>query len=268
MYPNREVFPSTPLALVAVEARFADTAKLRQQSVLDVFAMHLDESLPVVHPVQDILIETSSQGASAGPPAPGLLLRNLDNTWAVTARPHQLIIETTAYETFDGLVAVVDKVSAALESAGVSPILERIGLRYIDEIRVPTAVDDVREWQDWIDNKLIRQSHLLSEDLVATNTQGSVSYLLGDDRFLNVRYAALNQEPVISHRHLSRTQFAPGPFFVLDFDGFEMFGTDNQKRYSAQIMRDALEAVHGPSGEAFQNALTQKTRELFRKETT
>lgn len=46
-YPRREVFPSSPLALVAAEVRFNDSARLRQQTTVDAISIALEHAFPV-----------------------------------------------------------------------------------------------------------------------------------------------------------------------------------------------------------------------------
>ena len=52
MYPKREVFPSSPLALVAAEIRFSDAPRLRQPETLDSIAVAVESLLPVHERVQ------------------------------------------------------------------------------------------------------------------------------------------------------------------------------------------------------------------------
>ena len=52
MYPNREVFEASPLALVAAEIRFTDAARLRQQEVKDAVTIALEDRFPFAEPLQ------------------------------------------------------------------------------------------------------------------------------------------------------------------------------------------------------------------------
>ena len=63
--------------------------------------------------------------------------------------------ETTAYREFDDFRMGVTAVCEALIGANVRPALVRVGLRYIDEIRVPEPVTDARAWDKWIDSSVV-----------------------------------------------------------------------------------------------------------------
>ena len=226
MYPNREVFAESPLALVAAEIRFTDAARLRQQATKDEVTIALEERFPFAEPLE----QTDFNLTPTAPPQiqqrSGVVLKNAVSTETLTIMSESLTYETTAYSNFDDLVDAVTAACAALESAKVRPALRRIGLRYIDEVRVPDPITHVHQWEKWIDRRLIEHLDVGPEGVTATMTQGITTYDLGEGRGLNFRYAALNQGPVVVPQHLQRTTFPPGPFFVLDFDGYHDFTSE------------------------------------------
>lgn len=264
MYPNREVFPQPPLALVAAEIRFSDAARLRQQVTKDEVTIALEERFPFAEALEQQVFNVS-------PPAPpqlqqqsGVVLRNGNRTETLTLLSGSLTYETTAYTDFDDLLAAVAAACKALVAAKVSPALQRIGLRYIDEVRVPEPVTEVRQWSKWIDRRLTEHLEVGPESAPATSTQGISTYDLGESRGLNFRFAALNQGPIVVPQHLQRPAYEPGPFFVLDFDGYQDFAGEAATRLSAEVVSKTLAAVHAPCGESFQRAITDEARTLFR----
>lgn len=152
----------------------------------------------------------------------------------------------------------------ALINANVRPALVRVGLRYIDEVRVPEPITDVRAWAKWIDDSVIRPSTIGPEDVAVRNAHGLVTFDLGDGKGLNFQYAALDQGPVVDTQFLNRQHFDPGPFFVLDFDGFRDFSGQETVLLDADEVTSVLTAVHDPVGAAFQRAITEDARNLFR----
>ncbi|BCI91734.1 hypothetical protein NIIDMKKI_69400 [Mycobacterium kansasii] len=73
-------------------------------------------------------------------------------------------------------------VCEALIDANVRPALVRVGLRYIDEVRVPEPITDVRAWAKWIDDGIIRPLTIGPDDVAVRNVQGLVTFDLGDGR--------------------------------------------------------------------------------------
>jgi uncharacterized protein (TIGR04255 family) len=267
MYPNREVFPDAPLALVTAEVRFTDSPRLRQQDTLDAVAIALEERFPLSTPQTNVTFNVGNVGPGVLPQVEQqhrVVLTNTARTESVTIAPSSFIYETTAYREFDDLRVGVTAVCEALIGANVRPALVRVGLRYIDEVRVPEPITDVREWGKWIDNSVIGPLTIGPDDVAVRIAQGFVTFDLGDGKGLNFQYAALNQPPIVQPQFLNRHQFEPGPFFVLDFDGFRDFSGQDVVRLDVDEVTDILTAVHDPVGAAFQRAITDDARNLFR----
>ncbi|MDQ1250038.1 MAG: hypothetical protein QG597_4415 [Actinomycetota bacterium] len=267
MYPNREIFPNAPLALVAAEIRFTDAARLRQQQAKDEVTIALEERFPFAEPLQGAEANLNL-GLGGTPPQIrerlGVVLKNANSTESLTIMSQSLTYETTSYSSFEDLLEAVAAACDALEAAKVRPAVQRIGLRYIDEVRVPEPVTDVRQWGRWINDRLVGYLDLGPEDVPATETQNVSTYDLGDGRGLNVRFAALDQGPIVVSQFLKRPAVASGPFVVLDFDGFHDFTGQDAVPLSVEVARDSLSTVHVPCGNAFQRSITAEARALFR----
>ncbi|WP_410785732.1 TIGR04255 family protein [Kribbella sp. C-35] len=267
MYPNREVFRNAPLALVAAEIRFTDAARLRQQVTKDEVAIALEERFPFAEPLQRGEV-TLNLGLGGAPPQiqerQGVVLKNASSTETLTVMSESLTYETTAYRSFNELLDVVRSACDALVAAKVRPAVQRVGLRYIDEVRVPETISDVRQWGTWINSRLIGQLEVGPDDYPATAMQSVTTFDLGGGRGLNFRCAALNQGPIVVPQFLRRPPIQSGPFFVLDFDGFHDFTGQEAVPLSSEVVCDSLSAVHLPCGTAFQRSITDEARTLFR----
>lgn len=265
MYPNREVFARAPLALVAAEIRFTDAARLRQQQTRDAIAIALEDRFPFAEPLHQTSVNLPwGGGAPAVQEQFGVVLKNANSTESLTIMSESLTYETTAYDNFEYLLESVTGACSVLVEAKVRPALQRVGLRYIDEIRVSEDIVDVRQWKRWINERLVGQLDVLPADFPATASQAVMTFDLGGGRGLNYRCTALNQGTIVVPQHLRRMPVESGPFFVLDFDGFHDFNNQDTVQLSAEVVRDALSAVHVPCGIAFQNSITDEARELFR----
>jgi|SRR5215211_1392350 len=265
MYPHREVFSASPLALVAAEIRFTDAARLRQQETKDAVTIALEERFPFGEQLQQT--DLNIAGPAAMPQIQqriGVVLKNAASTETVTIMSESLTYETTAYATFDDLLEAITAACEALVAANVRPAMRRVGLRYIDEVRVPDPVTDVRDWGKWIDRRLIEHLDVGPDGVAATTTQGITTYDLGEGKGLNFRFAALNQGTVVVPQYLQRPAIESVPFFVLDFDGFHDFADKEATPLSSEVVANDLAAVHVPCGIAFQRSITDDARALFR----
>lgn len=270
MYRNRETFSSAPLALVAAEIRFTDAARLRQQQTKDEVAIALEEQFPFAEPFQraEVNLTLVSGGSQPQPQIherAGVVLKNASSTEAITIMSGSLTYETTAYTSFERLLEAVTAACHALDAAKVRPAMRRVGLRYINEVRVPEPITDARQWGAWIDDRLIRHLDVGPEEIPVTGTQSVSTYDLGEGKGMNLRFAALNQGPIVAPQFLKRPAVVSGPFFVLDYDGFRDFTGQEFAALSADVVRDSLATAHIPCGTAFQRSITDQARELFRR---
>jgi uncharacterized protein (TIGR04255 family) len=267
VYPNREVFPNAPLALVAAEIRFTDAARLRQQQTKDEVTIALEERFPFAEPLQRGEVTLNLGPGGAQPQIQerlGVVLRNASSTETLTIMSESLTYETTAYTHFDELLDAITAACDALLAAKVRPAVQRVGLRYIDEVRVREPVTEVRQWGTWINSRLIGQLEVGPEDYPATTMQSATTYDLGEGKGLNFRCAALNQGPIVVPQFLKRPPIDSGSFFVLDFDGFHDFTGREAIPLSSEVVRESLSTVHAPCGTAFQRSITDEARTLFR----
>ena len=264
MYPNREVFPDAPLALVAAEIRFTDAARLRQQQTKDEVTIALEEKFPFAEPFRRADVNLAPGAPPQIQERLGVVLKNATSTETLTIMSESLTYETTTYKNFEELLDAVTTACNALVTAKVRPAVLRVGLRYIDELRVPEPIVDIRQWAKWINERLIGHLEIGPEDFPATTTQSVSTYDLGEGRGLNFRYAALNQGPIVVPEFLKRPPIESGPFFVLDFDGFHDFTGREAVPLSSEVVRESLSTVHVPCGTAFQRSITDEARTLFR----
>jgi len=265
--PKARSLPQPPLALVAAEIRFTDAPRLRQQSTLDAIAVALEDILPVQAQHEQAI---NVQMVAGQPPqvqvAAGRLMKDVASTAAMTLFPDRLTFETTAYAEFEAFRSAVLACTTALVEAHVTPAIQRVGLRYLDEIRVPSAtVADARDWREWIDTRLVDHLLIGPTDAPITRAEGLISYDLSERQGLNFRFAALPNGAVVLSANLVRQPFEQDlPLFVLDFDGYEEFTAPTATLLDAGVVARTLDAVHGPSGATFQNAITDAAREIFR----
>ena len=108
--------------------------------------------------------------------------------------------------------------------AQVSSIVgvERIGLRYVLEVRVPAGVDGRIEWANWIAEPLLGPQRIAPGGLTLTEWQGAAVYREPQPgKSLIVRYGPGIGQALDPNYHLRRiTPAQPGPFFLVDIDSF------------------------------------------------
>ncbi len=267
MYEGREVYPNAPVELVVVEVRFPDSARLRRPETLDALQLALEDILPIRRVEQTTTVEVPLKGATVSgqhEQVPRLLDRTATTSAAI--RPTALTVETTDYRDFATFRDVIRRCSAALSEQQAAPGVERVGLRYIDEIRIPDTIDDAASWQGWISSDLLAAESLGGSQRPST-LQGQMQFETGERTKLVVRYATATGTSVVQPGPLRRRRtYPPGPFFVLDFDSFWQSAPDLIDEFDPERIGVLLDELHLPVGETFQRAITDRLREELRRE--
>lgn len=260
-YDNREVYPDPPLALVAAEIRFAYAPRINRQEERDRIIIGLDDRFPVTRPTQNVTL-TVGPGGAQGQAEQRTMLTNNANTESVTFGPNSLAFEATDYTGFPAFLETFRRVCQTVIDAGVTPIVERVGLRYIDEIRIPDPVKGPPDWSGWVNDSLIDQVAVGGE-FMAQHSEGFIQYALGGSRGMTFRFAAVAGPPIVQGVLRRSKEYGVGPFFALDADAFETF-EPGAFTLDVDAVAATLDALHDPAGQVFQRAITDKARNLFR----
>ena len=259
---QREMFANAPLAYVACEARFPLAPSLTGEEALASLVAAFADTLPI--PEVSSFLPPSDMGAGDGPERQ---LRFLDKakTASVAVTRRSVSVEATRYDGWDRFKPSVLRAIEAV--AGIAPIVgvERIGLRYINEIRVPDPVLDVSGWTRWIARGVI--SNLDPIPGYTTESNQTVIEMRGPGQRVVARYAALVGSGVVGDQPLRRkTQTTVGPFFVIDTDSYREAPDEEMLDCASEALNPVLDELHEPLGELFQRAITERSRQLFRGE--
>ncbi len=276
MADTHEVYPNAPLALVAVEVRFPEAPSDRalplplQRSFRDLLG---DDWVIESHRVQQIEV-------AFGPGAPGgqtgqqtalprFTLR--DRTLAVALTDSSLTVETTNYRHYLDFRAVLERVFSAAAELLQPDGVARVGMRYIDEIRV-AGIEEGRssEWREWLDPSLLPPGldEMVGLEYPPAAWDGAVRYVTGPERSLVLRYGARQGYAVQPRGSLNRPSApAPGPFFLLDFDSF--WEPQDIPEFDAVRLLETCDDLRTPVRSLFDLVITEELlRDVFAKEGT
>ncbi|MDT0571874.1 TIGR04255 family protein [Streptomyces sp. DSM 3412] len=267
MYDRREVYSNAPLALVTAEVRYPYSPRLRQADTLDRIQLALEDELPIRKTEQRATLEFSFEGGINKKQSTEVYrYLNHASTRSAVISPEAFTIETTRYSDFPDFLDLMLRVATAIANEKAIPAIERVGIRYIDEIRVPHEIEDASQWSNWVAPTLLPQLNPGVGPL--KSSQGVSVFETGDSTYLQFQYAAVDGPPIVSNSPLRRTNFPEtGKFFVLDFDSFWQSGTPEESRsFTTQFLEETLKRLHQPTGKMFQAAITDRLRDLFRGE--
>lgn len=265
---SRPPFNHPPLALTVLEIRYPELPENAGRRVRYDLREAVRDRLPLVENMTENRVELSFATV-----APAVQTRTFprfttrDRTTATVVKEQALVIETTAYEgwheSFRPLVVnVVDALMRANQPDGVL----RIGLRYIDEIRVPSVDSVPGDWRGFIDEHLLAAAdpEFIPSLLKPTVWQGVVKYHTSSDSTLTVRYGpqdghAVDPDGVTRRRNPPKS----GPFFLLDSDS-AWEATGDVPEFDLEAIMNICDRLHEPTREFFDIAVTDKLRtEVF-----
>lgn len=263
---KRPPFLNPPLALTVLEIRYPELPEGIGRRAQQQMRETLSARLPLVENITEEQVQLA-----IGAPMPASVQRRSfprfvtrDRTTALVVKEGALVLETTTYEGWEeSFRPAIRDVVEALQSVSRPDGVLRLGLRYIDEIRVP-GIDDVPgDWRGYIDDHLLAAAsgEFIPASLQPAVWQGTVQYNTTTDSTLTVRYGP-QQGHAVNPKGATRRKNppAPGLFFLLDSDSFWQ-ADDEVPEFDVEMIMERCDLLHAPTREFFQIAVTDKLRE-------
>jgi uncharacterized protein (TIGR04255 family) len=253
---------TAPVALVTMEIRHPATDSLTESTNRELKHL-LADSLPIERQAQDMSWGMVAPGAAPTPTADRFVrFVNRDNTLAASIKSQAIVIETTNYTTFEALRDVAMRVVDARAQVSSLVGVERIGLRYVLEIRVPIGVDGRVEWGNWIAEPLLGPQRLAPAGLFLTEWQGAAVYREPQPgKSLVIRYGPGFGQALDANYHLRRvTPAQAGPYFLMDIDSF-WTPLGSIPEYHRDELLSTYQTLYDPARSVFQEMLTNRMRD-------
>jgi uncharacterized protein (TIGR04255 family) len=258
-----------PLIYVGVELRVPFSPRLESGDL----AEHLVRSLP-----GNLVLRQENRGRfiqSAGEVTvvqeKGWRLIDRESTNAFVVTPTSLTYETTRYPGFEVVLERIREFLVAIADFASPVGVERLGLRYVNEIRPGSQVTQFSEWGRWIQPEIIDTAlgatRAFGSDPAASRSQLSaleqqLKFDLPNHRQLVLRMASLDGPGVIGNQPLKRwSNPAPGVFFVVDLDSFWPRDLTPQIRdFDVDDICTLAGLLHDPVKDLFHWAVTEEYR--------
>jgi uncharacterized protein (TIGR04255 family) len=261
MYAAREIFRNSPLQYVVLEIKYPYAPRLRQNGTRDDILIDLDDVLPIVKQQQHMTMTGQLGGPVSQQVEQVPNAYNTARTTRLAITANALTLDTTDYTTFEEFRRLAYRCLEALGKHAAPAAIDRVGLRYFDEVRVPDPIKDVRDWSGWVADPLVIAASIDSGHQ-AVGLQGLVQYTTGQHRSLTLRFAAVPDGSMISDEPLKRRDSPQnGPFFALDFDSFWEPPVDVSPGWDLESLMTVIDELHVPVGTTFQTVITEKLRD-------
>jgi len=262
---EREIYPNAPIVLMAVEVRHLPCDPLERRQVNQLSAL-LRDSWPLPSEINEVSVEFQA-GPGLSPTHHQTVTTHprwttRDRRTALTLRQNGLVIETTRYGSYERVRALLEQALEARISIAPPAGVDRIGLRYIDEIRVPVENGNLMpNWTDWLDPALLGPAHIgLELSLVPAANEGVMVFSSPNNRALVLRYGAQEAYAVQSTPELRRPLPPPGPLFKIDIDSYWQSDDELPEFATDQILAKTDE-LREPVRGVFESLISDRLRE-------
>lgn len=260
-----EIYPNAPIVDMIAEIRFSQCEPL-DKIKLRGFTTALGEHLPLLTEETGTSVQLSSpDGQVEVPVTNGETFprwSSRDKRTVLTLRQNILSLETTDYPGYFNVRELLEKTVTALERLMAPKGVTRIGLRYIDEIRVPSDGEDPQpRWEDWVNLSLLGPKTVSGHHgLTLLGNQGTAVFGGEEGTTLVLRYGAQDEYVIPSTPQLRRPMPSPGPLFKLDMDSFQTYD-DYIPPFEAGDILETADLLHKPVKNVFEDLITERLRE-------
>jgi uncharacterized protein (TIGR04255 family) len=255
-------YKNAPLRYVLFAADLNPVTALGDPAAHDRIHAALHDALPVREDQPGVMQFLSADG-KVTPTTGGARLVSANQTLAAQIAPARIALDTTAYTTFTEFKALVERLIDAVAFEAPDRTCRRLGLRFIDEIRVPGARSGhLEDWEPWIDPSRLptiptRAGH--QERTIASAIDDTMEDGFGV-RFAwqtGVGYAVQPVGPLIVPNPVPPNE----PFFLIDTDSrWNSHPGGPIMALGKPGLLDAVERLHEPIQELFEGSITPRLR--------
>lgn len=270
MAPETPPYPNDPLRWVAADVRFPPVDRLATELPPE-FREHFHERFPVVEPFGQIAISLGFPGSPSALPQQLTLHRILqrDRLMAITLGRDGLTLETTDYPGWATFGPVLAEVVRQVETTSRPDGVVRVGLRYIDEIRLPTAPETTTGWTNWIDPRLLGPLALLDDEEPST---ANITLQYGEPPgYVTVfRASPLSSGWTVNPDGPLRQPIGlpAGPYFLLDTDASWADPSRQVPPFDSDVISSVFEDLHTRCHDLFEASITPDLQQLLRRDPT
>jgi uncharacterized protein (TIGR04255 family) len=258
---QREIYGNAPVRYVVLEAQIGEEPTLAYSTYAS-----LREAFPdVQHPSATI----PTQGGMPLPVMIGptrVLFMSENRMRAVSMSATSIVVESTSYGRYELFRDYLELALRRIEAAAPErPLVKRIGLRYVDEIRVPGAINTADDWAPYVSAELLAPSRIGLEAGPAKSFQGIVEHRADEEYGFNVRFGAQHGFTVDPDGPLSLPEpHLAGPYFLLDLDSYWLPKTPS--RLGADVILEVADRLRAPIRSTFEANITDRLRAELRGE--
>ncbi|GAA2157273.1 uncharacterized protein (TIGR04255 family) [Humibacillus xanthopallidus] len=260
---DREIYPNAPLVLVAAEIRHSEASAM-SGAMEAAFKRALRPDFPISRPLVTTNVVASMGGPTQMTQTTHPRMMSRDRTVSVTMRPEAVVVETTSYLHFEALLEVIDRATAIRQEIAAVDGVERVGIRYIDEIRVPDLSESLEDWGAWVNPTMMGLAPVAKEVGLNVGPWQAIGTFTPDasraGQAVSLRYGPGEGYAVDPSADLRRPTPPSGPFFLVDIDSY-WTASDVIPAFEPAEIHQIFSELHVPVRALFESLITDRLRE-------
>ena len=231
---------NSPLALVVAQVQFPAILSVQtDETLLARFQERIRDRYPYLFLGQQLGFSVGPQGVEQQPTAGRLYqFADADQQWMVTLSASSISLEAREYTDYEDFSERLLRVLASVRDVYKIDQRQRLGLRYVNEIR-RSEVQAPEGWASLINPRLL--GPLADTDLssLVTASYQEIGLRL-DNGGLTLRHGHFMQGTTVAPPPGGISKDNSGPFYLLDFDAFD----DTGKDLDAHTLDDLLKSYN------------------------
>lgn len=269
----QEVYPNAPIALAVCEVRLPPSGVQIPDEHVTGLRDLLGDVLPVVQSQSRQHVNIDMNPRDPKPPSVTaeriLQLTDRIQSIVVQVAPESVVIKTADYQGWDRFRPLLGRVLRATRDVVDPNGYLRVGLRYIDEIRLPEGGGEVTDWTGYLNDALLAPATLgeADQELESRGWQTVAQFESASQHTVVVRYGPNDGHAVNPAEPPRRRRTPPqGPYFLFDIDSYwESDGTIPE--FNPDSIATLCDELHRPVRALFDAAVTDRLRDdVLRKE--
>lgn len=241
---RRRIYEQNPLKLVVCQVRFPVAIRFEQADFVASFQAAVQDRFPRVRQEQQVVLAVSAGAAAAPTLTPSWRFQTNDGSTSALLARDSLTLETTSYSRFEEFLPSVTLLLDALTALDIR-FRERLGLRYVNEMRHPDA-DTASAWSSFINPAMLGTvgGELLGEDVIHA--------------LENIRLREEDATVTINHGFVGKEANPAGePFYQLDID----FGDDRAVAFDRDAALVQVRSFHDRISNLFETSISNEMRQ-------
>jgi uncharacterized protein (TIGR04255 family) len=256
--PERVVFRETPLVLTLCQVRYSPVLSVSNPVSVAPFQAAIIDQYPLMEQINEQNLKVRVEGSPTGNQASlqsntgstNWRFSDVEDVWTVVLTQDFVTLETRAYREFGDFENRLERVLGALDKTIHPPVVLRVGLRYVDEIRLGEG-----GWKTAIRPELL--GALAEPELSSAVVQSfqQLQFKTPDAIGVTLQHGFIPSGTAVSPR---RDETPPdGPFYVLDVDVFEEF-KPGELALKPRLIRERVRKYHDISSTLFRWSVTKE----------